>query len=100
MKKVTQEVYDRIDNDLYHEEGDIWWQSDSPLYLIQFSINPARVGYLKKILFDTLNVNLQGKASLEIGCGVAFCARKLRAWVLMYVINLGARNYGYHHLSH
>jgi hypothetical protein len=34
VKKVAQEVYDRIDNDLYHEEGDIWWQSDSPLYLI------------------------------------------------------------------
>jgi len=69
VKKVAQEVYDRIDNDLYHEEGDIWWQSDSPLYLIQLSINPARVGYLKMILFDTLNVNPQGKAALEIGCG-------------------------------
>ena len=69
MKKVAQEVYDRIDNDLYHEEGDIWWQSDSPLYLIQYSVNPARVGYLKKILFDTLNVDPHGKAALEIGCG-------------------------------
>ena len=69
MKKVTQEVYDRIDNDLYHEKGDIWWQSDSPLYLIQLSINPARLGYFRKILFDTLNVNPQGKAALEIGCG-------------------------------
>jgi len=48
VKKVAQFIYDLIDNDLYHADGDRWWQSDSPLYLIQSSINPARVGYFKK----------------------------------------------------
>ena len=69
MNKVAQEIYDRIDNDLYDAEGDRWWQSDSPLYLIQCSVNPARVGYLKKILFHELKVKPQGKAALEVGCG-------------------------------
>jgi 2-polyprenyl-6-hydroxyphenyl methylase/3-demethylubiquinone-9 3-methyltransferase len=69
VKKVAQEIYDRIDNDLYHADGDRWWQSDSPLYLIQSSVNPARVSYLKKKLFNELKVNPQGKAALEVGCG-------------------------------
>ena len=69
VKKVAQEIYDRIDNDLYHADGDRWWQSDSPLCLIQSSVNPARVSYLKKKLFNELKVNPQGKAALEVGCG-------------------------------
>lgn len=69
MKKVTQKIYDRIDNDFYNEDGDRWWRSDSPLYLLQCSINPTRVGYYKKILFTKLNLNPQGKSALEVGCG-------------------------------
>ena len=69
VKRVAQEIYDRIDNDLYHADGDRWWQSDCPLYLIQCSVNPARVGYLKKKLFNDLKVRPQGKAALEVGCG-------------------------------
>jgi len=69
VKKVAQEIYDRIDNDLYHAAGDRWWQSDSPLYLIQSSVNPARVGYFKKKLFAELKMNPQGKAALDVGCG-------------------------------
>lgn len=69
VNKVTQEIYDRIDNDLYDAKGDRWWQSDSPLYLIQCSVNPARVGYLEKILFHELKIKSQGKAALEVGCG-------------------------------
>ena len=69
VKKVAQVIYDLIDNDLYHADGDRWWQSDSPLYLIQSSINPARVGYFKKKLFNELKVHPQGKSALEVGCG-------------------------------
>jgi 2-polyprenyl-6-hydroxyphenyl methylase/3-demethylubiquinone-9 3-methyltransferase len=74
MKKIdfpasAQEIYERIDNDLYNADGDRWWQSDSPLYLIQSSVNPARIGYFKKILFDELQVDPQGKVALEVGCG-------------------------------
>jgi 2-polyprenyl-6-hydroxyphenyl methylase / 3-demethylubiquinone-9 3-methyltransferase len=69
LKKVAQEIYDCIDNDLYHADGDSWWQSDTPFYLIQSSVNPARVGYFKNKLFNELKVNPQGKAALEVGCG-------------------------------
>ena len=69
MKEVAQEIYDRIDNDLYHAAGDAWRQSDSPFSLMQSSFNPARVGYFKKKLFNELKVDPQGKAALEVGCG-------------------------------
>ncbi len=69
MRKVAHDIYNRIDNDLYNADGDRWWQSDSPLYLMQCSVNPARVGYFKRILFTELYVNPQGKSALEVGCG-------------------------------
>jgi 2-polyprenyl-6-hydroxyphenyl methylase / 3-demethylubiquinone-9 3-methyltransferase len=69
LKKVTQEIYDCIDNELYHATGDGWWQSDSPFYLIQSSVNPARVGYFKNILFNKLKFDPQGKTAIEVGCG-------------------------------
>lgn len=69
MNKVAREIYERIDNDLYHADGDSWWRSDSPLYLIHSSVNPARVGYFKEKLFAELRVDPLGKAALDIGCG-------------------------------
>jgi 2-polyprenyl-6-hydroxyphenyl methylase / 3-demethylubiquinone-9 3-methyltransferase len=69
VKEVAQATYDRIDNDLYHAAGDRWRQSDSPFCLMQSSFNPARVGYFKRILFSDLQVDPQGQAALEVGCG-------------------------------
>jgi 2-polyprenyl-6-hydroxyphenyl methylase/3-demethylubiquinone-9 3-methyltransferase len=66
---VAQEIYDRIDNDLYDSDRESWWQPDSALYLIQGSLNPARVGYVKRNLFRVLKLNPLGKNALEVGCG-------------------------------
>lgn len=69
MSKVTQQVYDRINNDLYNEHGNSWWRPDSPLHLLQSSLNPARIKYYKKILFTELKLDPRGKSALEVGCG-------------------------------
>ena len=69
MQKVAQEIYDRIDNDFYDSERESWWQPDSALYLIQCSLNPARVGYAKRMLFEVLRLDPRGKRALEVGCG-------------------------------
>lgn len=61
--------YDRIDNSIYHAENDQWWQPDSALYLLKTSINPVRVGYFEKILFNELKIAPHEKAALEVGCG-------------------------------
>jgi 2-polyprenyl-6-hydroxyphenyl methylase / 3-demethylubiquinone-9 3-methyltransferase len=69
VQRVAQEIYDRIDNELYDSDRESWWEPDSALYLIQCSLNPARVGYLKKRLFEVLELDPHGKTALEIGCG-------------------------------
>jgi 2-polyprenyl-6-hydroxyphenyl methylase/3-demethylubiquinone-9 3-methyltransferase len=67
--ETLQQNYNRIDNNIYHSENDQWWQPDSALYLLKTSINPARVGYFKKKLFNELNIAPRGSAALEVGCG-------------------------------
>lgn len=69
MEKVAQEIFDLIDNELYHAEGDRWRQADSAFYLMQTSVNPARVGYMRNKLIDELKMNPEGKSVLEVGCG-------------------------------
>lgn len=68
MRKVSEEIYKRIDNGIYDQEGDIWWQPDSSLSLIKAVANPFRVRYAKKI-FERLKINPEGKSALEVGCG-------------------------------
>ena len=64
-----QQDCDRIDNCIYNAECDQWWQPDSALYLLKTSINPVRVGYFEKKLFNDLKVTPHGITALEVGCG-------------------------------
>jgi 2-polyprenyl-6-hydroxyphenyl methylase/3-demethylubiquinone-9 3-methyltransferase len=67
--RVSDEVYSRIDNDIYNARSDEWWQPDSPLYQMKVSFNPARVGYVKRVLLDVLKIDPRGKKALEVGSG-------------------------------
>ena len=69
MQKITEEIYRRIDNNLYNQETDNWWQPNSALHLLKTTVNPLRVEYSLKVLFDGLRMNPIGKLALEIGCG-------------------------------
>lgn len=68
VEKTKPEVYNRIDNEIYKADGDIWWQSNTVLHLLKTSVNPWRVGYqintLKKLGIDPIN-----KTALEVGSG-------------------------------
>jgi 2-polyprenyl-6-hydroxyphenyl methylase/3-demethylubiquinone-9 3-methyltransferase len=68
MQKVTEEIYNRIDNDIYNMEGERWWQPDFSLNLIRTLYNPFRVDYANKI-FKRLKINPEEKSALEVGCG-------------------------------
>jgi len=59
----------RIDNRLYDEVGDSWWRADSLLYQLKASLNPARLAYTRRKLFDELRLEPRGKQALEVGCG-------------------------------
>jgi 2-polyprenyl-6-hydroxyphenyl methylase/3-demethylubiquinone-9 3-methyltransferase len=78
MQKVPEEVYNRINNKIYDQEGDRWWQPDFSLNLIKTLFNPFRVGYAKKIL-DRLEITPEGKIALEIGCGGGLLCEEIAA---------------------
>jgi 2-polyprenyl-6-hydroxyphenyl methylase / 3-demethylubiquinone-9 3-methyltransferase len=67
--RALPEVYARIDNDLYSIRSDEWWEPDSPFYQMMVSFNPARVGYVRRVLFDVLKIDPRGKKALEVGSG-------------------------------
>ncbi len=67
--EILHHAYDRIDNSMYQAENDQWWQPDSALFLLKTFINPVRVGYFAKKLFNGLNIDPHGSTALEVGCG-------------------------------
>jgi len=69
MKPISEEVYNGIDNDLYNLESNKWWEPDHVLYLLKTSVNPVRVAFARKHIFDDLQLDPNGKKALEVGCG-------------------------------
>jgi 2-polyprenyl-6-hydroxyphenyl methylase / 3-demethylubiquinone-9 3-methyltransferase len=69
MKKVPEEVYSRINNNIYNLEGYRWWDPGFSLSLIRTFINPSRVGYAKKVIDQTVKKEPHEVAVLEVGCG-------------------------------
>jgi len=68
MEKISPEIYNRINNDVYKLQGDIWWKPDTVLHLLKSSINPWRVGYAQATL-KNLGIDPHGKTALEVGSG-------------------------------
>jgi len=68
MQRVPEEIYKRIDNNIYESEADKWWQTDFSLNLIRTFFNPLRLTYTKKI-FEQNEINPVEKCALEVGCG-------------------------------
>jgi 2-polyprenyl-6-hydroxyphenyl methylase/3-demethylubiquinone-9 3-methyltransferase len=77
MRKVSQAIYDRIDNAVYGVQSEEWWQPESPWYQMIVTFDPARVGYAKKILFERLKIDPKATAALEVGCGGGFMTEEM-----------------------
>jgi 2-polyprenyl-6-hydroxyphenyl methylase/3-demethylubiquinone-9 3-methyltransferase len=77
MRKVSQAIYDRIDNAVYNVQSDQWWQPESPWYQMIVTFDPARVGYAKKILIERLKIDPQATAALEVGSGGGFMTEEM-----------------------
>jgi 2-polyprenyl-6-hydroxyphenyl methylase/3-demethylubiquinone-9 3-methyltransferase len=69
MQKVPEEIYRRINNDIYNSEGDRWWQTSFSLNLIRTLYNPFRVGYANKVIEQINKKNTKETEVLEVGCG-------------------------------
>ena len=69
MQKVSEEIYRRINNDIYNSEGDRWWQPNFSLSLIRTLYNPFRVGYANEVIEQSNKKNKTETEVLEVGCG-------------------------------
>ena len=77
MEKVQQEIFEKINNDVYNSNGDIWWQADTVLHLLKTSVNPWRVSYSKNVL-KKLEIDPNGKTALEVGSGGGILTEEIR----------------------
>jgi 2-polyprenyl-6-hydroxyphenyl methylase/3-demethylubiquinone-9 3-methyltransferase len=68
MQKVSEEIYSRIDNGIYNENGNRWWQPDSLLNLLRTLYNPFRIEYSRRI-FERFKIDPEEMSALEVGCG-------------------------------
>lgn len=64
-----------VDNQIYNQPGDIWWDEREPLSTLRTMLNPARFGYFRKVLAG-LGVDPQGAETLDVGCGGGLLAEE------------------------
>jgi 2-polyprenyl-6-hydroxyphenyl methylase / 3-demethylubiquinone-9 3-methyltransferase len=69
MEKIPEDIYRRINNEVYELEGDRWWQPDFSLNLIRIFINPMRVEYIKRSISRIYKTGPENLTVLEVGCG-------------------------------
>src|SRR5215471_18637698 len=79
MQPTPDEVYKQIDNALYDEQGDTWWDESQCLHLLKSSVNPARVGYFRRLLDQVLKFDYRGARALDVGCGGGILAEEFAA---------------------
>lgn len=58
-----------INNRVYDELAQTWWDEKEFLYLLKAMVNPWRVPYFKKVLTETYGQDLSQVHLLDIGCG-------------------------------
>lgn len=79
MQATSKEIYNQIDNNIYNEHGDIWWDENQVLHLLKSSVNPARVGYFQRLVKEVLHIECNETPALDIGCGGGILAEEFAA---------------------
>ena len=65
-----------VDNQLYDRLADTWWSDDSLLSLLRTSINPARFGYMRRVLIEDLGIDPRRTTALDVGSGGGLLAEE------------------------
>jgi 2-polyprenyl-6-hydroxyphenyl methylase/3-demethylubiquinone-9 3-methyltransferase len=76
MQVTSDEVYKGINNALYNEQGNTWWDENQCLHLLKSSVNPARARYFARLLDQVLKFEYRGAAALDVGCGGGILAEE------------------------
>jgi 2-polyprenyl-6-hydroxyphenyl methylase / 3-demethylubiquinone-9 3-methyltransferase len=76
MQPTPDKVYKQINNALYNEQGNTWWDEHQCLHLLKSSVNPVRVVYFRRLLDQILKFDYRGAAALDVGCGGGILAEE------------------------
>lgn len=68
-----------LDNQIYDRLSHTWWEEDGFLNILKSALNPARFGYMRRVLVDELQTDLLGLRVLDIGCGGGLLAEEFAA---------------------
>ncbi|HEV7504628.1 MAG TPA: bifunctional 2-polyprenyl-6-hydroxyphenol methylase/3-demethylubiquinol 3-O-methyltransferase UbiG [Thermoanaerobaculia bacterium] len=64
-----------VDNRLYDTMANSWWDEGGCLHILR-GLNPARFGYMRRVLVDELGIDPRGKKTLDVGCGGGILAEE------------------------
>jgi 2-polyprenyl-6-hydroxyphenyl methylase/3-demethylubiquinone-9 3-methyltransferase len=64
-----------VDNQLYDRLAAGWWDESGFLHALA-ALNPARFGYMRRVLADELHIELAGLRVLDVGCGGGLLAEE------------------------
>jgi 2-polyprenyl-6-hydroxyphenyl methylase / 3-demethylubiquinone-9 3-methyltransferase len=64
-----------VDNTVYDRMADGWWEEHGFLYVLA-ALNPARFGYMRRVLTEELHLAPAGLRALDIGCGGGLLAEE------------------------
>src|SRR3954469_1125281 len=65
-----------VDNQLYDTMADSWWDEGGFLHVLR-GLNPARFGYMRRVLVEELGIDPRGRKTLDVGCGGGILAEEL-----------------------
>lgn len=69
MRKIQEDIYSNIDNEIYDRDGDQWWQPGYFLNLITGVLNPFRTEYAKRTIDKNYTIQPEKIRILDVGCG-------------------------------
>ena len=64
-----------VDNELYNRLAATWWDPQGILHLLR-ALNPARFGYMRRVLLEELRLEPAGRQALDVGCGGGLLAEE------------------------
>lgn len=65
-----------IDNDIYNQIGETWWEENNPLNMLHGSMTPGRLDYFLGVVTKKLGSDFSGLRALDIGSGGGFLAEE------------------------
>src|SRR5262249_153004 len=57
-----------VDNAVYDRMAESWWDEGGFLHVLT-ALNPARLGYMQRVLANELHLVPTGLRGLDVGCG-------------------------------